>query len=112
MNIARLILQTTTTSAVEGEYAGYWASGDWFTAIAQPFMDLLGPVAPLMLGLGLGGMLFVWSGTLALPIVVFMLIGSMIIPLGPPQMQVAGYLLIMFGGALGAWKAYMGGGRR
>lgn len=105
----RIVLTNTSDP---DKYADLWASGDWFDAVVQPFLDLLGPIFPLVVGLGVAGMLFVWSGSMALPIVVMILIGGLLIPVMPPEAQAVGGGLLLLGIALALYRAWMDGGTR
>lgn len=109
--VSRLVLQATTTTD-PGKYSRMWGSGDWFNAMVQPFLDLLGPIFPLATGLALAGILFIYSGSMALPIVTMIIIGGMLIPFLPPAAQSASLLLMLVGIAFALYSAWMSGGSR
>lgn len=87
--------------------------GDMAEALARPYTSLLGPVAPVMLGLFVGGVSYIWSGgRLALPATLSVLLGGYLLPFLPGPARAGGYLLILFGVAGALWSAWNGGGRR
>jgi hypothetical protein len=63
----------------------YWTSGQFFDAIYCAFggEGVLGPVFPLFIAAALGTSLFVYGGSVVLPLVVLMLVGSAIVPFLP-----------------------------
>lgn len=64
-----------------------WAQGHWVDALLQPFTQLMG--APLV-GVVLGGALilgfYIHSGDIALPSVVLLLLGGILLPVLPGAM--------------------------
>jgi hypothetical protein len=94
------------------KYADAWGDGSWFEALVEPFMDLLGPVFPLVVGLAIAGIMYVYSGGMALPVAVLILIGGMLMPFLPPAAQNAALLLIVGGIGLALFRAWMNSGGR
>lgn len=90
-----------------------WKAGDFWAGFAKPFTDLLGPVAPAMLGIGLGGILYIVSGGRpALPAVVSILIGGFLLPFLPPAAKIGAFMSIVFGASIGLYSLWNGGGTR
>lgn len=89
-----------------------WTSGNWFEGVANPFLELLGPLFPLILGIGIAGMVMIWSGSMSLPVVLMILIGGMLIPFLPPEAQMGAQILLLAGIALALYNAWMHGGNR
>lgn len=111
-------LQTITTIALQQQdpdkYAETFKDGGVFEALASVFTDLLGPVAPLGLGITIAGMLYIWSdGSPTLPTVVLILTGGLLIEYLPAEAQQVAQLMLLGGIGLVLWLAWMkGGGRR
>jgi hypothetical protein len=101
-----------TNSSDPGRYRDLWSSGDWFDAVVMPFLDLLGAVFPLVAGVSIAGILFVYSGSPALPIVTLIIIGGSLIPFLPPEAQSAALILILLGIAWALYTAWMNTGQR
>ena len=80
----------------------------------DPFFQLLGPVFPAAVAICLMGVLYIYTGGLAMPTVVAMLIGSGIILHLPAEAQTVGQLLILAGISMALYAAYdsRGGGVR
>ena len=87
---------------------------DWDLGyFTEPFFHLLGPVFPGAVAIGLMGVLYIYTGGLAMPTVVAMLIGSGIILYLPAEAQLIGQLLILAGISMAIYAAYdSSGGRR
>lgn len=108
-----IALQTATetpTPTGPDKYQDMWGSGNWFDAVVMPFLDLMGPLFPLVTGLGIAGILFIYSGSAALPIVTLIIIGGMLIPFMPAEAQSAAVILLLLGIALALYKAWMNSG--
>lgn len=112
--VARTVTKLQTYDQDDpGRFTEMWGNGDWFKAVTDPFLDLLGPLFPLVVGLGLAGMLRVWSGGTALPVVVMIIVGGSLIPSLPPEAQSGAQLLLLLGIAAAIYFAWTdGGGRR
>jgi len=103
----------TSANLQNGTYGGLWSSGDWGHAVTAPFVNLLGPIAPLVLALGLGGMLFIYSDDYGLPSVVIILLSALLFKYLPPAGQAISVVLIVGAVALALYSAWTGpGGRR
>lgn len=108
--LVRLLAQASNNST---RYIEPWRHGNWFEALVRPFTDAMGvPTLMSVVSLGLAGMLYIFSGSLALPAVVFVLLWGMFIPFLPPQMQTVawGFLIVVV--AFAVYALYSPGGRR
>lgn len=109
--LVRIVLQATTP--YNSTYDDAFQSGDAWGGFVLPFTDLMGPVAPAMLGIGIGGVLYIISeGRPDLPAVVSILIGGFLLPFLPPAAKVGAIASILFGGALAVYSLWNGGGTR
>jgi hypothetical protein len=110
LQTAMIALQQTNPD----KYAETFKDGNVFEALATVFTDLLGPVAPLGVGITIAGMLYIWSdGSPTLPTVVLILTGGLLIEYLPPEAQTVAQIALLGGIALVLWMAWMkGGGRR
>lgn len=94
-------------------YEEPWMEGDAWEGFVRPFMDLLGPVAPAMLGIGIGGILYVLTeGRSDLPAVISILIGGFLLPFLPPAAKLGAIMSIVFGASLALFNLWNGGGGR
>ncbi|GAA0293928.1 hypothetical protein [Halarchaeum salinum] len=108
-----VVWKLTLVAAYSSPYDDPWMSGDAWKGFVMPFMDLLGPVAPAMLGIGVGGILYILTeGRPSLPAVVSILIGGFLMPFLPPVAKVGAFASIVFGGALALFSLWNGGGAR
>lgn len=99
--------------AYESPYDDPWKAGDAWAGFVKPFMDLLGPVAPAILGIGIGAVLYILTeGRPGLPAVVSILIGGFLLPFMPPVAKVGALASIVFGGGLALFSLWNGGGAR
>jgi len=108
--IVWLLLQSTP---YDSPYDDAWRNGDAWKGFVDPFLDLLGPVAPAMLALGIAGVLHVLTeGRTDLPAVVAILIGGFLLPFLPQAAQIGAVAAIIFGGAIALYNLWNGGGAR
>lgn len=90
-----------------GDGASQWGDPtQWFDALLDPFFSLLGPLFPLLIGLVIMSMLYVYSGSLALPTVVGILIGGFALQLMPAPAQTVGQIIIFAGILIGIYVAF------
>jgi len=104
--ISRVVLQNFTS-----EYSEPWKEMDWWKGVAMPFLDLMGPVAPATLGLGLSGIVYIWGGV-ELATVTLILIGGFLVPFLPGTAKVGAYLCVLLGISLALYTLWNGGGTR
>lgn len=94
-------------------YDDPWMSDKPWEGFTRPFTDLLGPVAPAILGIGIAGVLYILTeGRTDLPAVVSILIGGFLLPLLPPAAKIGAVMSIVFGSALALFNLWNGGGAR
>lgn len=93
-------------------YFEQWQNGQWWDAVIGPYLDVMGPVFPAAVALGIMGMSYIYSGSMALPAILAILLSPFIIAYLPAEAQTAGILVILAGIALGLARAYLGGGPR
>lgn len=86
---------------------GTWDRDLWL----EPFFEVMGPVFPLIIAVGLMGMLYIYTRSMAMPVVVAILIGGTFITTLPPAAQNVGILLVFAGIAGAVWMAYSDTGR-
>lgn len=79
---------------------------EWFDVLTEPFFGLLGPLFPFLVGVCLMGMLYIFSGSLALPTVLAILLGGGLTLMMPPEAQLAAQLLILTGVATGLYMLF------
>jgi len=97
----------------DSPYDDPWKEGDAWAGFVKPFMELLGPVAPAMLGIGVATILYILTeGRSDLPAVVSILIGGFLIPFLPPAAKIGAFLSILFGGTIALYNLWNGGGAR
>jgi len=108
------VLQSTPECpGCDSPYDDPWLSGDWWKGFSLPFMDLMGPVVPAMLGIGIGGILYILTeGRADLPSVVMILIGGFLMPFLPPAAKVGAFMSILFGASIAVFSLWNGGGAR
>jgi len=78
---------------------------NWFDALWSVYSDPLGPVLPLVLGLGVMLSLAIVSDSIAVPTIVGILIAGSVVPHLPPTTQRFAMALIMLGAGLALWLA-------
>lgn len=104
---------TVALADYDSPYDDPWMNGDAWKGFALPFMDLLGPVAPAMLGIGIGTILYIITeGRADLPAVTSILIGGFLLPFMPPAARIGAFMSIMFGSTLALFSLWNGGGAR
>ncbi|ADQ66368.1 hypothetical protein GL213_14385 [Halogeometricum borinquense] len=104
---------SSTVAQYDSPYDDPWKEGDAWAGFVKPFMDLLGPVAPAMLGIGIGTILYILTeGRADLPAVISILIGGFLMPFLPPAAKIGAFMSILFGAALALFSLWNGGGAR
>lgn len=106
--LAWIVLQT----ANETGYRDSWLSGDVFAGAFGPFLDALGPLFIVIGALGVGGILYIFSGSMSLPLVAIILISGYFIPHLPPAARAMVQLLLVAGIAYALYHAWMYGGSK
>ena len=82
---------------------------DWF---ADPYMGLLGPISPVIIAVTILTMSYIYTGGIATPTVLSMLMGGSMIVWMPPSAQAVGVILVLGGIFLAIYSMYEGGGGR
>lgn len=83
------------------KYMDLWTGEQWWQAVTQPYVDMMGFLFPLLIGLAVMGALWIEQRDLAGPSVVGILIGLVMIPLLPP-VAARGALAVLAIGLAGA----------
>ncbi|MBP1987247.1 hypothetical protein [Halolamina salifodinae] len=97
----------------DSEYDDPWKEGNVWEGFTLPFTELLGPVAPAILGIGIASILYILTeGRPGLPAVVSILIGGFLMPFLPPTAKVGAFMSILFGATLALYALWNGGGAR
>ena len=87
-------------------FDGLWdMEWSWFY---DPFRELLGPVAPAIAAITILTMSYIYTGGIAVPTILSMLLGGAIIVYLPAQAQWMGGLLVLFGIFVGLYSMYIG----
>ena len=78
-----------------GKWLDYWADGDWWDAVFDPFFEIIGEgVWALLVAFAVGYALYAWTGTLIIPSVLLALLGGIVITALPPQAAIIGAILV------------------
>ena len=105
-----IILQSTPNCpGCDSPFDDPWLNGDWWEGFTLPYMELMGPVVPAMLGIGIGGILYILTeGRPALPSVVMILIGGFLMGFEGRQ---RGLHAVAVGSCFGGWAVLDGAER-
>lgn len=90
--------------------AQYWYKTDWFNAITQPYIQLIGQSAfALTAFFMIAGVVWIYSRSIAMTVVIMLLIGAMMAPALPGQARAVIYLAIMFSISYALFRVYKRG---
>jgi hypothetical protein len=88
-------------------------AGRWLDAVLAPFLGSMGPLFVGIIGAAIVGAIYIDTDSIALPTVVAMLGGGLVVRFLPPAVQRAGFLLIFVGVVLAGSSMWIQrGGRR
>lgn len=111
--LVRVVAQNGTGGYANSTLDDPVRAGDFAEALARPYLGVLGPIAPVMLGMFVFGVTYIWSGQrLALPTTLLVVVGGFLLPFLPPAAATGAYVLILGGVGLALWSAWNGGGAR
>jgi len=89
-------------------YEDLWADGQWFDAVTSPYLTVVGALfATIFLGT-IMGMLYIYTGDLAVPTVVALLVGGsgLLTQRLPASLQRGLVIVLVIGIGLGLYQAW------